>query len=452
VLAVELYLRFENGYDLAIFDQAVWHLSRFEWPETTLVVDDAAIRIPLDSVWGDHFHPVLLLLAPLYWIWPDPRALLVAQAVLVAASIVPVFLLAWLRLGRLPAYLVAVAYASYWALHTGVGFAFHEVAFAPVLIATAIYLAAIGRYWWAVAVAAALLLVKEDLAVFVVAFGVYLLVLRRWREGGAAVAGGLVWFIVATKLLIPAFAGGDRGFRHFKYAQFGDGWTDAIGTILRDPTLVLVVATEPPEKAQLVLFLLAPFLFLAFYSPIGLLALPLIAERVLSSKSAFWSPHLHYSLTVAPVIAAASAEGARNVLRAIGFDRRFHVAATVVAAAMVVASVGIAKNYPLRRLANSSLYRVDASERGAAEAVARVPGHEGSVATQPELVARLSRRSDVYLIDSRAPLTDYIVWRPSGGRFSSPSQIEEERRAVAARRGDYRLVFRRDGYEVLRRR
>lgn len=452
VLAVQLYHRFENGYDLAIFAQAVWHLSRFEYPETTLVVDDAARLIPLDSIWGDHFHPVLVLLAPLYWVWADPRVLLVAQALVVAASAIPIFLFARLKVPRPAAYLATGAYLSYWALHTGVGFAFHEVAFAPLPIALAIFFSASERFGAALAAAAATLLVREDLALFVVAFGVYLLILRRRREGAAAIGLGTAWFVLTTQVLIPLFAGGDRGFRHFKYAQFGDSMSEAVATAVRDPALLFVVATEPPAKAQLVLFLFAPFLFLALYSPLVLLAVPLLAARVLSSKASFWSPHLHYSLTVAPVIAAASIEGARNVLRALGVGRRFGVVAVAVCAAMLLASLGLAKNYTGRRLFDAALYRTSDAERDAAAAVAAVPAHDGSVLTQPELVARLSGRSDVYMIAPEAPDADYVVWRPSGGRFSSRSQIELEQRVLRERRARYVLVLRRGAYEVLRRR
>ena len=80
------------AYDLGIFDQVMWHYSRFELPETTIV--------GLPTALGDHLHPVLLLLTPLYWIWADPRMLLGAQAVLLGASVVPVFVFCRDHVGR----------------------------------------------------------------------------------------------------------------------------------------------------------------------------------------------------------------------------------------------------------------------------------------------------------------------------------------------------------------
>ena len=46
---------FDSSYDLAIYDQAIWHLSRFERPASS-------IR-SLPNVFGDHFHPIIALFA-----------------------------------------------------------------------------------------------------------------------------------------------------------------------------------------------------------------------------------------------------------------------------------------------------------------------------------------------------------------------------------------------------
>jgi uncharacterized membrane protein len=61
--------RFGSGYDLGIFDQAVWLMSRFEAPASTIS--------GYAHIFGDHFSPVLILLAPLYWVAPAPETLLI---------------------------------------------------------------------------------------------------------------------------------------------------------------------------------------------------------------------------------------------------------------------------------------------------------------------------------------------------------------------------------------
>ena len=86
------HLNYWSGLDTGIFNQAIWHYSNLDAPAST-------VKNGLD-LRADHFHPILMLLAPLYWIADEPSLLLVAQAVLVAASIVPVFLFARERLER----------------------------------------------------------------------------------------------------------------------------------------------------------------------------------------------------------------------------------------------------------------------------------------------------------------------------------------------------------------
>jgi uncharacterized membrane protein len=59
--AYSLYALFRHwrfltgGYDLGIFDQVVWHLSRFETPASTIAGHA--------NIFADHFHPILVLLA-----------------------------------------------------------------------------------------------------------------------------------------------------------------------------------------------------------------------------------------------------------------------------------------------------------------------------------------------------------------------------------------------------
>jgi len=52
--------RFGSTIDLAAQAQTVWGYSRFE------IIPNTVIGIP--NLLGDHFHPILMLLAPLFWI------------------------------------------------------------------------------------------------------------------------------------------------------------------------------------------------------------------------------------------------------------------------------------------------------------------------------------------------------------------------------------------------
>src|SRR5437773_156575 len=84
---------------------------------------------------ADHWSPALALLAPLYWIHDSPATLLVAQGVLFALAIPPLWAYTRRQLGPGAAYFVCVAYALSLPVMEAVIFDFHEVAFVPVLTA-----------------------------------------------------------------------------------------------------------------------------------------------------------------------------------------------------------------------------------------------------------------------------------------------------------------------------
>ncbi|MGI8428971.1 MAG: DUF2079 domain-containing protein [Solirubrobacteraceae bacterium] len=76
---------------------------------------------------------------------------------------------------------------------------------------------------------------------------------------------------------------------------------------MRAPWRVFTITFAPVQKPHTMLALLAPFLFLSLSSRVFILALPLLAERFLSTKSSFWGTSFHYSMTIAPVLAMGAA-------------------------------------------------------------------------------------------------------------------------------------------------
>src|SRR5215207_9895966 len=142
------------GFDLGIFDQGVWLLSRFQDPFLTIR------GLPL---FGDHGSYILLLVAPLYWIWADPRLLLLLQAVCLAIPAVSVYLIGTRRLGSpLAGLAVAAAYLAFPALQWAAVWHFHPETLAAAFLGLAA-LAADRQRWRQMAVWLGLaLLCKED--------------------------------------------------------------------------------------------------------------------------------------------------------------------------------------------------------------------------------------------------------------------------------------------------
>jgi uncharacterized membrane protein len=452
VVAVQQATHFQNGYDLAIFDQAVWHYSRFELPRSTLLVHlpwNPAIHVPY--ILGDHFHPILALLAPLYWIWPDARMLLIGQAVLIAASVIPVYAFARVRIGRLGATLVGLGYVLFWGIHQAVTFEFHEVAFAPLLIAGAILATQRERWRWCAVCLALLLLTKEDMSFFVATFGIYLVLLRHWRQGLAAIVGGALWYPLATKLVMPALANGGA-FRYWRYRDLGSSPLNALVRIAGSITLPFLVALNNPEKATTMAFLFGAFLWLTIYSPILVLTLPLLAERMLSNEPSLWGPSGHYSLTIAPVLAMGAADGMANVLRFFGVERRRALVVALLGLGIVAVNIDLARSYPLtQELRSSAFWHRSAEDEAMAAAVTRIPAHSGSVAADGTFLPAVSARGTVYYIGPQTPLTDWVVYKDAMPNHDGAAYLALVRKTMAERAKDYRLVFSRGDIRLWRR-
>jgi uncharacterized membrane protein len=431
ICAVLKHWHFDTSYDLAIYDQAIWHLSRLEAPASS-------IR-GVTNILGDHFHPVIAVLAPVVRVAPAAETLLVAQAVLLALSIVPVFLYARSRLPFGPALAMSIAYGLFWGLQQTATTDFHEAAFAP--LAMALLLLATERraglgFWAAVA---AVIAIKEDLLPVLAFLGGFLCVRGERRRGAALLMGGLVGFVLLVVVVIPALS--DRG-------QYG--YRDTYSAALQAPWRIPVLLVTPPIKLLTALLWVAPFALLPLASPLGLLLIPFAPERFLSASPNHWGTIFHYSAPLAPVAAFAAVDGlARVSARIADAGTRRRAMAALVGICLVFSAI-LPGHQPLWRLFSATLYRFGPIERAAPAALGLIPA-EATVVAQTCVAPHLSHRSGLFRLDSDAPDADYVV--AVRDRDPWPLVSDQDIQRLLAQRFEqgYVVAFARDGWLVLRR-
>jgi uncharacterized membrane protein len=343
VFALAQYYTFRtSSYDLVIFDEGVRSYAHFR-PGVSIIKGLHNGFGPNFSILGDHWSPILASLAPLYWIYGSPETLLVAQAVLFALAIPPLWLFTRRAFGGGPkaiaaAYLVAVAYALSWPIAAALAFDFHEVAFAPVLTAVALERLQAGRLRSALIALAVLLLVKEDMGVFVAGIGIYLavarprVVRRQLLVAAALVVAGLADTFIATYLLIPAFGG--RSDYYWAYTALGGDVPQAAWHLITHPGSLRLLIT-PRVKLDTMLWLFGAFCFLSLRSPIALATVPLLLERMLANLMPnWWVTSYQYNAYLVVVLVCAAVDGAARLDRALLARRhlaeRERLAATAV--------------------------------------------------------------------------------------------------------------------------
>jgi uncharacterized membrane protein len=449
VFAVQRHDHFLTGYDSAIFDQVVRAYSHLHAPTAPIKGVHDFNRAGFDLL-GDHFSPIWAVLAPLYRLWPNVELLLVAQASLFALSVAPVWVFTRRALGRSPAYLIAGSYGLSWGLQAALAADVHEIMFAVPLVAFALERTQAGKINQALAVAAPLMLVKEDLDLLLAAFGVYLFVTgRRWR-GAATLVGGLAAFTVTTELIIPQFAVGHR-FAYFAETPFHGGLLSAARYLVLHPASFLHRLVRPATKLRTLLWLTAPWLFAALLSPVSLLAVPLLLVRFLGNVPQWWTTGFQYNAVLMPVLTIAAVDGVRRLLAWAGrpgggVGRRKWLApawATVVFGAAVWSCTVFA----FHSFADRSLWEWSRLDAVTATALARVP--PGVVVEAPDhLAPNLVDRDTVLLLDQVPRLAPWVVVDTRAAEFPFTSRSPELDRLRLLPTLGYRVVYTMDGISV----
>ncbi|MFH8403636.1 DUF2079 domain-containing protein [Streptomyces sp. NPDC018019] len=376
-----------SSWDLGIFEQAVRAYAHLRAPV-------ADLKGPGTNILGDHFSPVLMLLAPVYRVFPSALTLLCAQAFLFALSAVPVTRTAVRLLGRARGLAVGVAYGLSWGLQKAVDFDFHEIAFAVPLIAFALEAVLRGRWTAAVCWAAPLVLVKEDLGVTAAAIGV-LVLLRARRAVPLAVAlvtFGLAATAVTLGMIIPAFNGSGSY----------DYWNKIGGGTGPAPRIPFDTAVRT------LLWLLLPTSgLLALRSPLLLVALPTIGWRFISREPHYWGIDWHYNAVLMPVVFLALADALpRTLVSTRPWVRSYahHLPAAVLAAALALTTT-----LPLARLTESGTYRKPPAATAAEHLLERIP-NGATVEADIRPISRLTDHTRVFWIgDTQGIAPDYIA-------------------------------------------
>ena len=440
VAAIYRHDRFgSNAYDLGIFDQAVWGYSRLDWIENTV------LRLP--HTLADHFHPILIALAPVYWIWDDPRALLVVQALLIAAGSLPLFAWAKEQLGLAPAFLFQAAYLVFWAVLGANLFDFHEVAFAAPILSLALYATLTRRTWLLWASVALALLTREDLTLVLIGLALYIAVVqRRWKLGGAVAAVSATWLVAMLKLVIPALS--DRDYAHWSYSALGSGPGSALWHLVSDPIDSVRLFFTPGEKRVALANLFAPWVALPLASPLVIVLLPALASRFWSDKPSHWAAQgFHYSVVIAPILAFAAVDTTARVARRMRWSRTHAGVAAGAAALLAGAYFTFVRLDPLAELERYA----PAAEGAEIRSCLRVVPRDASVAATSALVPHLSHRRAIYVIDDRpVPPADYLAVNLATWIYP---RTAEDLRALLARslRSGYGVACARGYTAVLRR-
>ena len=258
-LALARLRSLDSPPDLAAYSQAAWLIQNGLEPVMTVTTD-----LPVLS------QQAAFLFVPLSWaISPLPisPALLVIQAAALAIGAVPVWRIArrHANLRTAGAGALLFAYCFYPAVHNLNLEGFHPEALALPALLFAMYWGLSGRWRLFTIMCVLVVLTRADLGLAVAGLGGVLVFRQHPRRGALTIALGAGWSILAIAVIQPYFA--DGSFPHLNaFTAYGDTPAGALWGMLVHPGEVLTDLVSE-RNFQLLVFLLAPVLFLPLVAP-----------------------------------------------------------------------------------------------------------------------------------------------------------------------------------------
>jgi len=427
VISVFRYLRRDpTSWDLGIFTEYVKQYANLKAP----IVNIKAAGFDL---LGDHFHPIVALIAPFFRLFPTSVTLLVAQALLAGLSVLPISQLGRELLGSAAGRSIAAAYGLSWGLQQMANYDFHEIAFAVPLLAFSLSALVRGRTRVAVAWALPLVFVKEDQGFTVLAIGLIMaFVYRRSAAGLLLQCWGMLWSLLAILVIIP----------HFNPQHTYQYWSEAgafnpVGGHVSVSALWSTLSDGASTKLPTLAMILLPTAFIALRSPVILAALPSLALRAIDTNPAYWGTAWHYNATVMPIVfiaaidAIARIRARRHALasrpgsgepapagraetgppRSRLLEGLGTAAERYGAAAMVAICAALAFQFPLSSLWTPATYTLGPHVTAENRAMTLVPDG-ASVSTDLDLLAPLAARTNTYWLGNAStnPATQYVVF------------------------------------------
>lgn len=297
VMSLVNHSHYQTFSDLGVFNQGIWQYSRLKWPVSTFHLNRPFL--------GDHFDPILMLLAPFYWINSNEKTLLFMQPFIMLSAIIPLYMIS-LRLteSKLFGFTMALAYSFFLPVQYTIFYDFHDIVFVPPLFTWAYYFYLRNRKLWVSLFFILLLLTKEEVGFFVAAFCLFLLLFqKKWRMfGGAWLLISVMYSLTIMHVVIPAIGG---SYLYFNYGNAGNTPGEVAFKFLANPIQYIHLFYDRPVKIETLKMTFWPFAYLPLLSPVGIiLSLEQFASRFLDLRNvARWVIGYHYSAVMTIVVA-----------------------------------------------------------------------------------------------------------------------------------------------------
>ena len=290
-----------QDWDLAFFTQALWNLKQGS-------LDVSLVGV---NFLGDHAYLISFLILPVFALLPHPLTLEIVKILAFVSSGFLFYKMSKRDLGWLSAFIFMVLYLTFPPNVFGILYDFNPETLSPVFLLGMYYSFKTKRFLPFMVWAVLTMLVKENMSLVVIAFGLYAFFPKtenKIRWGVFPLILGSLWFVLTVFFMIPYFRGTEVHPFVVRYQHLGQTVPEIFHSVIFNPQQTFSMIFDA-RNIKFIGELFGPFLIPALLSgQILFFMSPILLQHLLSASAPEHSIMFHYAVTMAPFIFLATVE------------------------------------------------------------------------------------------------------------------------------------------------
>lgn len=452
------FARHDNFYsrrlDLGNMDQTVWnvlHGNGFTLTDPMGAGQESRLAVHADFL--------MVLMAPLYMLWSNPKMLVLVQTIVVCLGALPLF---WIAADKLKsqklALLFALGYLLYPPLQRMMLHDFHAVALSTTFLLFAYWYMTKEQYGPFVVSAVLAGLGKEHIWITIGLMGVYVAIRNKRVLSGLVIAVvGFAMFYYLFWHAIPAVTPTKQHFALQYLSDFGDNQNTILKHILGNPVSVLRTMILP-DRLWYYAQLLIPVAFLPLLAPwVLVFSAHSWVINALSTNNLMRQIDYQYTSDITPFLFVAAIEGfiviRSFILRNVAGRKRKRLSGVVagILVTAIAASVIVWGELPLGIQSRFLYFISPQPEKAMMEHVEASIPSVYTVSATNNIGAHFSEREFLYNFPVNALSADYAV-AMLGDQYAWPSG-DAQRQAVdqLLKSTDYTLIAHQGNFYAFKK-
>lgn len=453
--------------DLGVFNHALYSFSHFKMNYFTLNLNGEAVHY-----FGDHFSPITILLAPLYYLGGS-YTLLVVQIAFILLGGLGIY--KYVSLHHSNTYIpiiVLIQFFGSWGIYSALSYDFHTNVIGAMLVPWLIYYYEKLNTKAFLLVFFGIIIAKENMALwlFFILLG---LSLKKLMQGPfksemrqllkleiPLMVFSVIDFVAIVGYIMPYLCGSVHANVMNRYADLGNSLSEIVSNIFLHPYRIIALLFESPYteeftfgiKMELHFMVLVSGGFALLFRPYYLIMLiPIYAQKLFASDYGFWGINGQYSIEFVPILSLCLSD----LLLKIKSIKIATIIAIITAATTIGFNIdkmesrkSVWYNRTNTAFYAKGHYQSPLNVREIKEALKTIPD-EVPVSVSAPLAPRLTNRDKLYSFPVVKDAAYIVLLRGS----SYPLSEEDYAKAINEYIGDkkYQLLYNKNELVIIKR-